>query len=73
MCFEKPQSWWLLETHVAFRFLFLLEKDRYKQKSLDSEESKLFPSVTPTRCEQVTEGHDAERARKSIMPRSAAT
>ena len=53
MCFEKPQSWWLLETHVAFRFLFLLEKDRYKQKSLDSEESKLFPSVTPTGFEPV--------------------
>ena len=44
-----------------------------KQKSLASEETRLFPSVTPTGCEQVTEGHDAERARKSIMPRSAAT
>ena len=32
-----------------------------------------FLVVTPTGCEQVTEGHDAERARKSIMPRSAAT
>ena len=26
-----------------------------------------FPSVTPTGCEQVTEGHDAERAREFIM------
>ena len=73
MCFEKPPLWLLFETHVAFRFYSFLNKDRYKQKSLDSKESRLFPSVTPTGCEQVTEGYDAERARKSIMPRSAAT
>ena len=73
MCFKKPQLWWLLETHVAFRFYSFFEKDRYKQKSLDSEESRLFPSGDPNRFVTVTEGHDAERARKSIMPRSAAT
>ena len=44
-----------------------------KQKSLASEETRLFPSGSPNRDEQVTEGHDAERARDSIMPRSAAT
>ena len=32
-----------------------------------------FPSGDPNRFVTVTEGHDAERARKSIMPRSAAT
>ena len=32
-----------------------------------------FLVVTPTGFVTVTEGHDAERARKSIMPRSAAT
>ena len=32
-----------------------------------------FLVVTPTGFDLVTEGHDAERARKSIMPRSAAT
>ena len=44
-----------------------------KQKSLASEETRLFPSGDPNRFVTVTEGHDAERARKSIMPRSAAT
>ena len=67
MCFEKPQSWWLFETHVAFRFLFLLEKDRYKQKSLDSEESRLFPSGDPNRMGTVMRAHNAERARDFIM------
>ena len=32
-----------------------------------------FLVVTPTGFDLVTEGHDAERARDSIMPRSAAT
>ena len=32
----------------GFSLLVFLEKGRYKQKSLDSEESRLFPSVTPT-------------------------
>ena len=44
-----------------------------KQKSLASEETRLFPSGDPNRFVTVTEGHDAERARDSIMPRSAAT
>ena len=57
----------------GFSLLIFLGKDRYKQKSLDPEESRLFPSVTPTGFDLVTEGHDAERARNSIMPRSAAT
>lgn len=49
------------------------DRYRYKQKSLASEETRLFPSGDPNRFVTVTEGHDAERARDSIMPRSAAT
>ena len=60
MCFKHM---WLLA--------FILLPD--KQKSPDSEESRLFPSGDPNRFVTVTEGHDAERARDSIMPRSAAT
>ena len=44
-----------------------------KQKAWFPKKPGFFLVVTPTGCEQVTEGHDAERARKSIMPRSAAT
>ena len=29
MCFEKPRLWWLLETHVAFRRLWLFFVDRF--------------------------------------------
>ena len=67
MCFEKPPLWLLFETHVAFRFYSFLNKDRYKQKSLDSEESRLFPSVTPTGWGTVMRAHNAERARDFIM------
>ena len=43
------------------------------KKALIPKNQGFFPSVTPTGCDPVTEGHDAERARDSIMPRSAAT
>ena len=69
MCFEKPQKWWLFEIHVAFRFFFY----RINKKALIPKNQGFFLVVTPTGFVTVTEGHDAERARDSIMPRSAAT
>ena len=51
----------------------LLTNKDINKKALIPKNQGFFLVVTPTGCELVTEGHDAERARKSIMPRSAAT
>ena len=50
----------------------LTDKDINK-KALAPKNQDFFLVVTPTGFVTVTEGHDAERARKTIMPRSAAT
>ena len=50
----------------------LTNKDINKE-ALHPKMKSFFPSGGPNRFVTVTEGHDAERARKSIMPRSAAT
>lgn len=68
---EKPLVFRKATTIVASQNTCGFSLD--KQKSLGSEEPRLFPSGDPNRFVTVTEGHDAERARDSIMPRSAAT
>ena len=51
----------------------LLTNKDINKKALIPKNQGFFLVVTPTGFVTVTEGHDAERARKSIMPRSAAT
>ena len=46
---------------------------RINKKAWLPKKPGFFLVVTPTGFVTVTEGHDAERARDSIMPRSAAT
>ncbi|WP_424826209.1 hypothetical protein [Rothia mucilaginosa] len=57
----------MFQTHVAFRFLFLLEKDRHKQKALIPKNQGFFPSGDPNRMGTVMRAHNAERARDFIM------
>ena len=51
----------------------LLTNKDINKKALIPKNQGFFLVVTPTGFVTVTKGHDAERARKSIMPRSAAT
>ena len=51
----------------------LTNKDINKEAPQSFDWRASFLVVTPTGFDLVTEGHDAERARDSIMPRSAAT
>ena len=51
----------------------LLTNKDINKKALNPKNQGFFLVVTAAGCDPVTEGHDAERARDSIMPRSAAT
>ena len=51
----------------------LLTNKDINKKALIPKNQGFFLVVTPTGFEPVMRAHNAERARKSIMPRSAAT